>query len=57
MMSMTTLKSKGRLGFSASRREFLGGIAAAAAAGGCRSLFGEASFYGPTIREDRKSVV
>ena len=35
----------------ASRREFLGGIAAAAAAGGCRSLFGEASFYGPTIRD------
>ena len=38
----------------ASRREFIGGMAAVsglAAAGGCRSLSGEASFYGPTIRD------
>ena len=35
----------------ASRREFLGGIAAAAAVGGCRSLFGAEPFYGPTIRD------
>lgn len=36
------------------RREFLGGIAAAsglAAAGGCCSLMGGSSFYGPTIRD------
>ena len=37
-----------------SRRDFLGGIAAASAvasAAGCRSIFQGSSFYGPTIRD------
>ena len=50
-MSSEDMNSEGRMRTCASRREFLGGIAAAAAAGGCRALFGEASFYGPTIRD------
>ncbi|MBQ2632081.1 MAG: hypothetical protein IJG13_20585, partial [Kiritimatiellae bacterium] len=43
----------------ASRREFIGGMAAVsglAAAGGCRSLSGEASFYGPTIRDLKGAI-
>ena len=43
-------RTGGTAGMDMNRREFLVG-AAAAALGGCRSVFGGTSFYGPTIRD------
>ena len=36
---------------SCSRKEFIGALASSVAIGGCRSVSGCSSFYGPTVRD------